>query len=303
MKQINFMGQRRVAVAISALLLLISIGSLVMNQLEWGLDFTGGTLVEVQYGDSADLNAIRDTLETAGYEGALVVSFGTDRDVLIRLPADLDADGNAVIQTLRDSSSDSVELQRTEFVGPQVGDELREQGGLAMLLALGLVMLYIGFRFQLKFAVGAVAALIHDVILVLGFFSVLRLDFDLTVLAALLAVIGYSLNDTIVVADRIRENFRKLRRVGPVDVINISLTETLGRTLVTSLTTLLVLISLAVFGGDMINAFAVALIVGVSVGTYSSIYVSATTLLALNVNKEDLMIPVKEGAEQEELTP
>ena len=172
-----------------------------------------------------------------------------------------------------------------------------------MLLALGLVMLYIGFRFQLKFAVGAVAALVHDVILVLGFFSVLRLDFDLTVLAALLAVIGYSLNDTIVVADRIRENFRKVRRAGPVDVINISLTETLGRTLVTSLTTLLVLVSLAVFGGDMINAFAVALIVGVTVGTYSSIYVSATTLLALKVNKEDLMIPVKEGAEQEDLTP
>ncbi|MFN2289402.1 MAG: protein translocase subunit SecF [Chromatocurvus sp.] len=303
MKQIDFMGQRRVAAVLSAVLLLISLGSLVMNQLEWGLDFTGGTLVEVQYGDSADLNAIRDTLETAGYEGALVVSFGTDRDVLIRLPADLDADGNAVIQTLRDSSSESVELQRTEFVGPQVGDELREQGGLAMLLALGLVMLYIGFRFQLKFAVGAVAALVHDVILVLGFFSVLRLDFDLTVLAALLAVIGYSLNDTIVVADRIRENFRKVRRAGPVDVINISLTETLGRTLVTSLTTLLVLVSLAVFGGDMINAFAVALIVGVTVGTYSSIYVSATTLLALKVNKEDLMIPVKEGAEQEDLTP
>lgn len=303
MKQINFMGQRRIAVIVSSVLLLISIASLVMNQLEWGLDFTGGTLVEVQYGDSADLNAIRSTMDSAGYEGAMVVSFGTDRDVLIRLPADLDADGNAVLGVLRDASDGDVELQRTEFVGPQVGDELREQGGLAMLLALGLVMLYIGFRFQLKFAVGAVAALIHDVILVLGFFSVLRLDFDLTVLAALLAVIGYSLNDTIVVADRIRENFRKVRRAEPVEVINISLTETLGRTLVTSLTTLLVLASLALFGGDMINAFAVALIVGVTVGTYSSIYVSATTLLALKVNKEDLMIPVKEGAEQDELTP
>lgn len=303
MKQINFMGQRRIAVIVSTVLLLISIGSLVMNQLEWGLDFTGGTLVEVQYGDSADLNAIRSTMDSSGYEGAMVVSFGTDRDVLIRLPADLDAEGSAVLEVLRDASEDSVELQRTEFVGPQVGDELREQGGLAMLLALGLVMLYIGFRFQLKFAVGAVAALIHDVILVLGFFSVLRLDFDLTVLAALLAVIGYSLNDTIVVADRIRENFRKVRRAEPVEVINISLTETLGRTLVTSLTTLLVLASLALFGGDMINAFAVALIVGVTVGTYSSIYVSATTLLALKVNKEDLMIPVKEGAEQDEVTP
>ncbi len=303
MKQINFMGQRRLAVALSLILLLTSVISLIINQLEWGLDFTGGTLVEVKYGNSADLGAIRSSLESAGYEGALVVSFGTDRDVLIRLPADLDVDGNAVLQTLRESTSDSVELQRTEFVGPQVGDELREQGGLAMLLALGLVMLYVGFRFQLKFAVGAVAALVHDVLLTLGFFSVLGLDFDLTVLAALLAVIGYSLNDTIVVADRIRENFRKLRRTGPVDVINISLTETLGRTLVTSFTTLLVLIALALFGGDMINAFAVALIVGVTVGTYSSIYVSATTLLALKVNKEDLMIPVKEGAEQEEIAP
>lgn len=303
MKQINFMGQRRLAVIVSAVLLLISLGSLIVNQLEWGLDFTGGTLVEVEYGDSADLDAIRSTLETGGYPGALVVSFGTDRDVLIRLPADLDADGNDVLQALRGATSDSVELRRTEFVGPQVGDELREQGGLAMLLALGLVMLYIGFRFQLKFAVGAVAALVHDVILTLGFFSVLRLDFDLTVLAALLAVIGYSLNDTIVVADRIRENFRKLRRIEPVEVINISLTETLGRTLVTSLTTLLVLVALAIFGGDMINAFAVALIVGVTVGTYSSIYVSATTLLAMKVDKEDLMIPVKEGAEQDEITP
>jgi len=303
MKHINFMGQRRLAIIMSSVLLLISLGSLIMNQLEWGLDFTGGTLVEVEYGDSADLDAIRSTLETRGYPGAQVVSFGTDRDVLIRLPADLDADGSDVLQVLRSSTSDSVELRRTEFVGPQVGDELREQGGLAMLLALGLVMLYIGFRFQLKFAVGAVAALVHDVILTLGFFSVLRLDFDLTVLAALLAVIGYSLNDTIVVADRIRENFRKLRRVEPVEVVNISLTETLGRTLVTSITTLLVLVSLALFGGDMINAFAVALIVGVTVGTYSSIYVSATTLLAMRVNKEDLMIPVKEGAEQDEITP
>jgi|SRR6056297_3896246 len=303
MKHINFMGQRRLAIIMSSVLLLISLGSLMVNQLEWGLDFTGGTLVEVEYGDSADLDAIRSTLETRGYPGAQVVSFGTDRDVLIRLPADLDADGSDVLQVLRSSTSDSVELRRTEFVGPQVGDELREQGGLAMLLALGLVMLYIGFRFQLKFAVGAVAALVHDVILTLGFFSVLRLDFDLTVLAALLAVIGYSLNDTIVVADRIRENFRKLRRVEPVEVVNISLTETLGRTLVTSITTLLVLVSLALFGGDMINAFAVALIVGVTVGTYSSIYVSATTLLAMRVNKEDLMIPVKEGAEQDEITP
>jgi preprotein translocase subunit SecF len=304
MKVFNFMGWRLAAVVFSAVLLVTAIGSLAVRQLEWGLDFTGGTLVEVHYGDSADLDAIRNTLDTGGYEGATVVSFGTDQDVLIRLPSGFsDADGAAVLAVLSEASEASVELRRTEFIGPQVGEELREQGGLAMLLALGLVMLYIGFRFQLKFAVGAVAALVHDVLITLGFFSVLGLEFDLTVLAALLAVIGYSLNDTIVVADRIRENFRKLRRAEPVEVINISLSETLGRTLVTSLTTLLVLASLAVFGGEMIHGFAVALIVGVLIGTYSSIYVSATTLLLLGVSKEDLMIPVKEGAEQDDLVP
>ena len=196
-----------------------------------------------------------------------------------------------------------MELRRIEFVGPQVGDELREQGGLAMLLALGLVMLYIAFRFQFKFAVGAVVALVHDVLITLGFFSITGAEFDLTVLAALLAVIGYSLNDTIVVSDRVRENFRKLRRAEPLEVINISLTETLGRTLVTSLTTLLVLGALAVFGGEIIHGFAVALMVGVAVGTYSSIYVAANALLAMGVSKEDLMIPVKEGAGQEDLSP
>ena len=304
MKVFNFMGWRLAAVVFSAVLLVTSIGSLAVRQLEWGLDFTGGTLVEVHYGDSADLDAIRNTLDSGGYEGATVVNFGTDQDVLIRLPSGFtDADGAAVLAVLSDASDAAVELRRTEFIGPQVGEELREQGGLAMLLALGLVMLYIGFRFQLKFAVGAVAALVHDVLITLGFFSVLGLEFDLTVLAALLAVIGYSLNDTIVVADRIRENFRKLRRAEPVEVINISLSETLGRTLVTSLTTLLVLISLAVFGGEMIHGFAVALIVGVVIGTYSSIYVSATTLLLMGVSKEDLMIPVKEGAEQDDLVP
>lgn len=304
MKVFNFMGWRLAAVVFSAVLLVTAIGSLAVRQLEWGLDFTGGTLVEVHYGDSADLDAIRNTLDSGGYEGATVVSFGTDQDVLIRLPSGFtDSEGAAVLAVLSEASDASVELRRTEFIGPQVGEELREQGGLAMLLALGLVMLYIGFRFQLKFAVGAVAALVHDVLITLGFFSVLGLEFDLTVLAALLAVIGYSLNDTIVVADRIRENFRKLRRAEPVEVINMSLSETLGRTLVTSVTTLLVLASLAIFGGEMIHGFAVALIVGVLIGTYSSIYVSATTLLALGVSKEDLMIPVKEGAEQDDLMP
>lgn len=304
MKVINFMGQRKLAVLFSLTLLIVSIGSLATRQLSWGLDFTGGTLVEVHYSETVSLNELRDTLNTQGYAGAIVVSFGTDRDVLIRLPQGYsDQEGAALLTLLQNNFEGEVVLRRIEFVGPQVGDELREQGGLAMLLALALVMLYIAFRFQLKFAVGAVVALIHDVIITLGFFSIVGMEFDLTVLAALLAVIGYSLNDTIVVSDRIRENFRKLRRSDPVEVINISLTETLGRTLVTSLTTLLVLLSLALFGGEMINGFAIALIVGVAIGTYSSIYVAANALLMLGVSKEDLMIPVKEGAEQEDLAP
>ncbi|MFT6956019.1 MAG: preprotein translocase subunit SecF [Halieaceae bacterium] len=304
MNIINFMGQRKLAFAFSGLLLLASIFSLGTKQLNWGLDFTGGTLVEVHYSQTADLNAVRSTLDTGGFAGAIVVSFGTDQDVLIRLPQGYsDSQGTELLLLLEDNFDGSVELRRSEFVGPQVGDELREQGGLAMLMALGLVMLYIAFRFQFKFAVGAVVALVHDVIITLGFFSIVGMEFDLTVLAALLAVIGYSLNDTIVVSDRIRENFRKVRRSDSVEIINISLTETLGRTLVTSLTTLLVLAALALFGGEMINGFAIALIVGVMIGTYSSIYVAANTLLVLGVDKEDLMIPVKEGAEQEDLTP
>jgi preprotein translocase subunit SecF len=208
-----------------------------------------------------------------------------------------------LLKVLQDNFAGTVELRRVEFVGPQVGDELREQGGLAMLLALGLIMLYIAFRFQFKFALSAVIALIHDVIITLGFFSVFGLEFDLTVLAAVLAVIGYSLNDTIVVYDRIRENFRKLRATSPLEVVNISLTETLGRTIITSLTTVLVLISLAFFGGDMIFGFAVALLVGITVGTYSSIYMASNILLMMDVSKEDLMVPVKEGADRDDLMP
>ena len=304
MNIINFMGQRKLAIVFSAVLLIAAIASLATRQLNWGLDFTGGTLVEVNYSETADLNAIRGTLDGGGYAGAIVVSFGTDRDVLIRLPKGYsDSQGAELLARLQDAYDGTVELRRIEFVGPQVGDELREQGGLAMLMALGLVMLYIAFRFQLKFAVGAVIALMHDVIVVLGFFSITGMEFDLTVLAALLADIGYSLNDTIVVSDRIRENFRKIRKSEPVEVINISLTETLGRTLVTSLTTMLVLMALALFGGEMINAFAIALLVGVFIGTYSSIYVAANALLIMGVSKEDLMVPVKEGAEQEDLMP
>ena len=300
MKVIPFMAWRRFAAGFSLLAMLVAGGALATRSLNWGLDFTGGTLVEVAYGDSVNLQEIRETLEDSGYQGALVVAFGTDRDVLIRLPLSYsDEQGVAMVEILREAASVPVELRRIEFVGPAVGAELREQGGLAMLLALGLVMLYVGFRFQAKFAVGAVLALAHDVLFVLGYFSLLGLEFDLTVLAAILAVIGYSLNDTIVVADRIRENFRKLRRTPPVEVIDVSLSETLGRTLVTSLTTLLVLLALALFGGEMIHGFALALLAGVAIGTYSSIYVSATVLLAMGVSKEDVAIPVREGGNED----
>jgi len=301
---IPFMKWRWLAVALSAAAMLAAVASLSLKQLNWGLDFTGGTLVEVEYSDSADLSAIRTTLDREGYDGAIVVSFGTDRDVLVRLPDGYSDDqGALMVDKLRAATDMSVELRRIEFVGPQVGAELRDDGGIAMLTALGLVMLYVAFRFQIKFAVGAVIALAHDVVFTLGFFALTGLEFDLTVLAALLAVVGYSLNDTIVVSDRVRENLRKIRRASPSEVIDISLTETLGRTLVTSLTTLLVLLALALFGGEMIFGFAVALLVGVAVGTYSSMYVAATTLLQLGVSKEDVMIPEKEGAEQEGLLP
>jgi preprotein translocase subunit SecF len=304
MNPIPFMKWRWVAIALSGLAIVTAVASLSLQQLNWGLDFTGGTLIEVAYSDSADLSSIRSVLAEEGYEGAVVVSFGTDRDVLVRLPDGYsDEQGALMVDQLRSSTQMAIELRRIEFVGPQVGDELRDDGGIAMLTALGLVMLYVAFRFQIKFALGAVFALAHDVIVTLGFFSLTGLEFDLTVLAALLAVVGYSLNDTIVVSDRIRENLRKIRRAEAIDVINISLTETLGRTLVTSLTTLLVLAALALFGGEMIFGFAVALLVGVTVGTYSSMYVASTTLLQLGVNKEDVMVPEREGADQEGMLP
>ena len=308
MKIINFMGQRKLAYTFSLLLLAISIGSLATRQLNWGLDFTGGTLVEVHYSASADLNGIRAALESTGFEGATVVSFGSDQDVMIRLPQGFSDERGAellgILQGALDAEgSGTVELRRSEFVGPQVGDELREQGGLAILLALALVTVYVAFRFQLKFALGAVVALFHDVVITLGFFSVTGMEFDLTVLAAVLAVIGYSINDTIVVFDRVRENFRKIRRAEVAEVFNISITETLGRTTITSGTTLLAVVALALFGGDMIFGFGIALIVGITIGTYSSIYVASAVAMALGVTKEDLMLPVKEGAEQDDLTP
>jgi preprotein translocase subunit SecF len=274
--------------------------------LEWGLDFTGGTLVEVTYEAAAFPEAIRAELDQAGYSGHVVQYFGSDRDILVRMPPQKnlsDKDnarlGDGLLVALQAGTSNQLVLRRAEFVGPAVGEELTNQGGLGLLAALGMVLLYVSFRFQLKFALGAVLALFHDVVITLGVFSIIRWEFDLTVLAALLAVIGYSLNDTIVVSDRIRENFRKLRRGSPEEIINTSLNQTLGRTLITSFTTLLVLFALLILGGELISGFAKALIIGVVVGTYSSIYVAANTLLALKLDRDDLLVPVKEGAELE----
>lgn len=300
-KMINFMGKRKIAAAFSILLLLGSIASLAINGLQFGLDFTGGTQIEVGYEQPADLNVIRQQLTQAGFDNPVVVHFGAETDVLVKMQLGFEPGlGDAIMEALR-ADNTQAELRRIEFVGPQVGEELRDDGGLGMLFALVVVMVYVAMRFQFKFSVGAVAALAHDVLIVLGFFSVMKLDFDLTVLAAVLAVIGYSLNDTIVVSDRIRENFRKLRKGSSEEVINVSLTQTLGRTLITSLTTILVLLALFFFGGELIHGFSAALLVGVLVGTYSSIYVAANVLMAMNISKEDLMPPEKEGEEFDEV--
>ncbi|AOS97334.1 preprotein translocase subunit SecF [Microbulbifer aggregans] len=312
----DFMRWRKPAAAISIILLLASIAALTMNGLKFGLDFTGGTQIEVGYEQAPRIEDVRQQLVDAGYEGASVVRFGSDSEILIKLPPAVaeaqtqisardekatQSIGDKLVAELDQASPGDVTLRRVEMVGPQIGEELRDDGGLGMLFALVVVMAYVALRFQYKFSFGAVAALAHDVIIVLGFFALLKLDFDLTVLAAVLAVIGYSLNDTIVVADRIRENFRKVRKADPEEIINISISQTLGRTFMTSFTTLLVLWALQFFGGELIHNFSLALIVGVVVGTYSSVYVAANVLMAMNITKEDLMPPVKEGAELEEM--
>ncbi len=295
------MGQRKPALIFSGLLLLVSLVSVGVRGLEYGIDFTGGTLIEVGYPQSANLVQVRSDLAAAGFPEAVVQYFGTTHDVLVRLAprddlskAELSSD---VLLVLKQNGGDDMQLRRVEFVGPQVGEELTEQGGLAMLIALGAILVYVTLRFQWKFSLGAVAALFHDVIITIGFFSVLGLEFNLTVLAAVLAVIGYSLNDTIVVFDRVRENFRTMRKGTPIEIFNASLNQTLSRTLITSLTTLLVLTALFLLGGELIHEFATALIVGVIVGTYSSIYVASTTALALGVIKTDMMPVQKEESE------
>jgi preprotein translocase subunit SecF len=303
---IDFMGKRKLAMILSVTLILIALGSIIARGLNLGIDFTGGTLVEVGFPSAVELPLVRERLASEGFDDAVVQHFGTSKDVLIRLApkedvesAELSDRAFSAMQTLESSA----DLRRVEFVGPQVGDELTEDGGLAMLYALIGILIYVGLRFEYRFAVGAVIALVHDVILTIGLFALLQVEFDLPVLAAVLAVIGYSLNDTIVVYDRIRENFRKIRKGDAQSIINTSLNQTLSRTLVTSMTTLLVLLSLFFFGGEIIHGFALALIIGVVVGTYSSIYVAGSAILMMGISKEDLMPVKKDDEEVVEDTP
>lgn len=301
----DFMGKRTIAVTFSAILILISLGSLVTRGLNFGLDFTGGALIEMGYSHPADLTKVRSTLEASGFPEAVVQNFGTAQDIIVRI-APREGQSNAdvsstVIAALRGADEGEVTMRRVEFVGPQVGDELANDGGLAMIYALICILIYVGFRFEYRLAIGSVVALVHDVIITLGVFSLLQLEFDLTVLAAVLAVIGYSLNDTIVVFDRIRENFRKMRKGASVEIVNASLNQTLSRTMMTSITTLLVLVALFIVGGELIHGFATALIIGVVVGTYSSIYVASSSALMLGISKEDLMPVKKEGDDLEHI--
>lgn len=307
-KQIDFMGVRKIAGSMSAILVLVSLVSLAINGLSLGLDFTSGTAVRLSYSEPVVLDEVNSTLESNGYEDAVVVNFGSDRDIRILLSVDAEVPeseqaaqaaevGETIASLLRTGTSSEITLLGSDYVSAKVGEELAEQGGLGMLVSLGIIMVYIAVRFQFKFSVGAVVALAHDLIITLGIFSLFRLEFNLNTLAALLAIIGYSLNDTIVVSDRIRENFRRMRRGTPEEMVNASLNQTLSRTLITSFTTLLVLVSILFIGGEATQGFALALIIGVVVGTYSSIYVASNIIIMMKVTREDLMEPVREGSE------
>ena len=298
---INFIGNRNIALIFSGVLMIISIGSLAVRGLQMGIDFTGGTLIEIGYQKAADLTVLRNTLDEAGFSDATVQNFGTAKDVLIRLKphegvssADL---SSKVLEAINKTTAEPASMRRVEFVGPQVGDDLAEDGFLALLYSTICILIYIAWRFEWKFSVGAVLATIHDVIVTLGLFSILGLEFDLTVLAAVLALIGYSLNDTIVVYDRIRENFRLMRNKSTEEIMNISVNVTLSRTIMTSLTVILVLLSLFFLGGEVLHSFSIVLLFGVFFGTYSSIFIASPMALLLGISPEDLMIPVKEGAE------
>ena len=310
--EIDFMGVRRIAAGMSALFAVVSVISLFVNSLNFGLDFTSGTSVRLNYSETIDLDQVNLTLQQNGYGDAVVVTFGSDRDIRVLLPVDSSVAeqdqaeqaaqvGESLAAMLQREARGQVTLLGSDYVSAKVGGELAEQGGLGMLVALGIIMVYIAVRFQFKFSVGAVVALAHDLIITLGIFSVFQMEFNLNTLAAMLAIIGYSLNDTIVVSDRIRENFRRLRKGSPIEMVNASLNQTLSRTLITSLTTLLVLFSILFIGGESTQGFAIALIIGVVIGTYSSIYIASNVIIYMNVTREDLMIPVKEGAELDDL--
>ncbi len=302
---IDFMGKRKQALILSAVLLVLSVVSIVSKGLNFGIDFTGGYLIEVGYPDAVKLEPVRAALEKGGFTDAQVQHFGTSRDILVRLAPREDVNRadltSKLLTVLQSTSEQTVNMRRVEFVGPQVGEELREQGGMAMLIALFGILIYVGLRFQLKSAFGAIVALAHDVIITIGVFSVLQMPFDLTVLAAILAVIGYSLNDTVVVLDRIRETFRTVRKGTPIQILNLSINHTLSRTLMTSLTTLLVLLALFFIGGEVIHGFAFALIIGVLIGTYSSVYVASSTLVLMNVTKQDFLEEAKEDKPVDDL--
>jgi len=302
LNNIDFMAWRKPAMLFSCALILVSIFSLFTLKLNVGIDFTGGSIIEVGYQQAVELEPIRQALESEGFGDAIVQHFGSASEVLIRLVPDVDKDkaelSTQIIGLLQNISDNPIDVRRVDFVGPQVGKELTEDGGLAVLYALIAILIYVAFRFEYRFSLGAVAALIHDVVITLGFFSILQLDFDLSVLAAILAVIGYSLNDTIVVFDRVRENFRKIRKKTSLEIVNMSINQTISRTLMTSFTTLLVLLSLFFLGGEAIHAFSLALIIGVLVGTYSSIYVATTSALVLGISRSDLLLPEKEGDDE-----
>jgi preprotein translocase subunit SecF len=295
---IDFMSKRKLAMAFSLLLMIASLGGIIVNGLNLGIDFTGGYLIEAGYQDDVNLDKVRTALTNAKFKDAQVQHFGSSKDIIVRIAprADINkaAIGDNILDVLKTTSQHEVNMRRVEFVGPQVGDELRDDGGIALLVALGGILIYISLRFQFKSAVGAILALIHDVLITVGIFSILQIEFDLTILAAILAVIGYSLNDTVVVLDRIRETFRNIRKTPPEEILNISINQTLARTLVTSFTTLLVLFALFFFGGEIIHGFALALIIGVIVGTYSSIYIASSTLLVMNIHKQDFLVETKE---------
>ncbi len=295
---INFMGKRKLAMFLSLLLIIGSLGSIAVNGLNLGIDFTGGFLIEAGFQDDVNLDEVRTALADANFVDARVHHFGTSKEILVRIaPRDginKAVIGDNILTILKATSEYEVNMRRIEFVGPQVGDELRDKGGIALLVALGSILIYISLRFQFKSAVGAILALVHDVIITVGIFSLFQIGFDLTVLASVLAVIGYSLNDTVVVLDRIRETFRNVRKTSAEDILNLSINQTIARTLVTSLTTLLVLFTLLLFGGEVIHGFALALIIGVIVGTYSSIYVASSTLMMMKINKQDFLVVTKE---------